>query len=82
MDQKFDIYSIFDIFYKCDSIYIYIQACVKKNFTQHESYQLSFIWSKMRTAAWEIAFQRAQRNCSEEVREGARIHRSSATKDR
>ena len=79
MDQKFDIYSIFDICYKCDCIYTHIGMCLK-NFTQHESYQLSFIGAKMRTAAWETAFQIAQRNCSEEVREGARIYRSSATK--
>ena len=76
------IYTVYLIYFINVTVYIYTQACVKKNFTQHESYQLNFIWSKMRTAAWETAFQRAQRNCSEEVREGARIHRSSATKDR
>ena len=38
----------------------------KKN-VQCESCELSFIWDKMRTAAWEMAPQKALRNCSEEV---------------
>ena len=34
---------------------------------QHESCELSFIGSKMRTIAWETAFHIALRNCSKEV---------------
>ena len=41
-------------------------ANLKKN-AQCESYELSFIWGKMRTLAWETAFQIALRNCYEEV---------------
>ena len=29
-----------------------------------KSCEFSFVWGKMRTAAWETAFQIAQRNCS------------------
>ena len=75
------IYTVYLIYIINVTIYTHIGMCLK-NFTQHESYQLSFIGAKMRTAAWETAFQIAQRNCSEEVREGARVYRSSATKDR
>ena len=39
---------------------------LKKN-EQYENYELSFIWDKMRTAAWEIACQTALRNCSKEA---------------
>ena len=34
---------------------------------QCENCELSFIWGKMRTIAWETAFQIALRNCSKEV---------------
>lgn len=34
---------------------------------QCESYELNFIWGKIRTIAWETASQIALRNCSEEV---------------
>ena len=34
---------------------------------QCESCELSFIWGKMRTIAWETAFQLALRNCFKEV---------------
>ena len=34
---------------------------------QGESCKLSFIWGKMRTAAWETAAQRPLRGCSKEV---------------
>ena len=35
---------------------------------------VSFIWGKMRTAAWETAPQRALRNCSREVVGGRSIY--------
>ena len=38
----------------------------KKN-AQFESCELSFIWGKMRTIAWEAAFQIALRNSSKEA---------------
>ena len=34
---------------------------------QRETCELSFIWGEMRTAAQEIAFQIALRNCSKEA---------------
>ena len=34
---------------------------------QHVSCELSFIWGKMRTIAWETASQITLRNCSKEV---------------
>ena len=34
---------------------------------QLESCELSFIWGKMRTAAWEIVPQIALRNCSKDA---------------
>ena len=45
---------------------------LEKN-AQRESFELSFIWGKMRTAAWETAFQIALRNWSEEARGELRI---------
>ena len=39
---------------------------IKKN-AQHESCKLSFIWGKMKTAAWETAPQIALKNCSKET---------------
>ena len=39
-----------------------------KKFAQCESWELSFVAGKMRTAAWETTFQIALRNCSEEVK--------------
>ena len=44
---------------------IYERNCRLKD-AQHESCNLSFIWSKMRTAAREIALQIALRDCSKE----------------
>ena len=41
---------------------------------QCKSCQLSFIWGKMRTAAWEIHPQTALRNCSKEVGGKDSIH--------
>ena len=38
-----------------------------KKDAQHESCKLSFIWGKMRTAAWKRVLQTALRNCSKEV---------------
>ena len=35
---------------------------------QRESCELSFIWGKMRTIAWETSFQIALRNCSKRGR--------------
>ena len=43
---------------------------LKKKYTQCESYELSFIWGKIRSLAWETASQASQvalRNCSTEV---------------
>ena len=37
---------------------------MKKKDVQLESCELSFIWGKMRTAAWEAASQIAVRDCS------------------
>ena len=42
----------------------------------------SFIWGKIRAVAWETATQIALRDCSKEVKRGARIHRSFVTKGR
>ena len=39
----------------------------RKKKAQHENCELSFIWGKMRTIAWETAFQISLRNCSREV---------------
>ena len=44
-----------------------LTLCRLKKDVQHESFELSFIWGKMRTAAWEIAPQIALRNCAKEV---------------
>jgi len=41
---------------------------------QHEICKLSFIWGKMRAAAWETAPQIALRNCSKEVGEKDSIY--------
>ena len=38
--------------------------CRLKNKAQRESCDLSFIWGKMRTIAWETASQIVLRNCS------------------
>ena len=38
--------------------------CQLKKDVQLESCELSFIWGKMRTAAWETASQVALRECS------------------
>ena len=38
-----------------------------KKKAQLESCELSFIWGKMRTAAWETAPKIALRNCSKEA---------------
>ena len=38
--------------------------CQLKKDVQLESCELSFIWGKMRTAAWETASQIALRDCS------------------
>jgi len=40
----------------------------------HDVRVVSFIWGKMRTAAWETAPQRALRNCSREVVGGRSIY--------
>ena len=40
---------------------------LKKQDVQLESCELSFIWGKMRTAAWETAPQTALRNRAEEA---------------
>ena len=40
----------------------------------HDVRVVSFIWCKMRTAAWETAPQRALRNCSREVVGGRSIY--------
>ena len=40
---------------------------VDKKGVQHESCELSFIWGKMRAAAWETAPQIALRGCSKEA---------------
>ena len=42
-------------------------GCRLKKNVQRESCELSFIWGKMRTIAWETAFRIALRNCSKEV---------------
>ena len=48
--------------------YIYIFNIVKwKKMPQCESWELIFIWGKVRTSAWEIAPQRALRGCSKEA---------------
>ena len=47
--------------------------CVLKN-VQCESYELSFIWGKIRTAALKRATQIALRNCSEETGEKVSIY--------
>ena len=39
-------------------------AMLTKKDVQLESCELSFIWGKMRTAAWEAASQIALRDCS------------------
>ena len=44
-----------------------LTLCRLKKDAQHESFELRFIWGKMRTAAWEIAPQIALRNCTKEV---------------
>ena len=41
-----------------------------KKKVQRESCELSFIWGKVRTIAWETAFQITLRNCSKEVSGG------------
>ena len=41
---------------------------LKKKCTTFESYKLSFLWGKMRTAAWQRAFQMALKSCSKEAR--------------
>ena len=38
----------------------------KKKRAQCDNYELSFIWGKMRTIAWETASPIALRNCSKE----------------
>ena len=44
-----------------------VSKCQLKKNAQHESCKLSFIWGKMKTAAWETAPQIALRNCSKET---------------
>ena len=56
-----------------DTIIISLNTTDLKN-TQCKNCQLSFIWGKMRTAAWEIQPQTALRNCSREVRGKDSIH--------
>ena len=46
----------------------------KKKKAQCDSGKLSFIWGKMRTAAWEISPQIVLRNCSDRQGEGQYIH--------
>ena len=41
--------------------------------SQSERCELSFIWGKIKTTAWEIAFQIALRNFSEEVGEKSEL---------
>ena len=48
-------------------------CCLKKN-AQCESCELSFIWGKMWTIAWETVPQLAPRNCSKEVERKVSIH--------
>ena len=45
---------------------IFPSCWLKKN-AQPEIWELSFIWGRMRTAAWEIIPQIALRNCSKEL---------------
>ena len=48
--------------------YLYVATLLlTKKDAQHESFKLSFIWDKMRTAAWETAPQIALRDCSKQV---------------
>ena len=42
-------------------------VCVDSKKAQCESFELSFIWGKMRTISWETAFQITIKNCSKEV---------------
>ena len=48
-------------------LWVTLLVAIKLSNAQHESCELSFIWGKMRTIAWEIAFQVVLRNCSKEV---------------
>ena len=45
-------------------MYMYVCVLTKKKDVQLESCKLSFIWGKMRTAAWEAASQITLRDCS------------------
>ena len=49
------------------SVYLNEEAFLTKKDTQVESCKLSFIWSKMRTAAQEVTLQIALRDCSKEA---------------
>ena len=49
-------------------------SCRLKKNVQCESSGFSFIWSKMRTIAWETAFQIALRDCSKKLGGGANIY--------
>ena len=43
-----------------------ISLCQRKEKVQCESCELSFVWGKIRTRAWETAFQMALKNCSQD----------------
>ena len=60
----------------------YKYKLVEKKIAQCESWELSIIWGKMRTVAWDTKSQISLGNCSEEVRGEAKIYRSFATKGR
>ena len=55
--------------YSCFAfLYLYVATLLlTEKDAQHESFKLSFIWDKMRTAAWETAPQIALRDCSTEA---------------
>ena len=49
------------------TLYRQINKYLKEKKKHNMRAELSFIWGKMRTIAWETAFQIALRNCSKEV---------------
>ena len=55
--------------YSCFAfLYLYVATLLlTEKDAQHESFKLSFIWDKMRTAAWETAPQIALRDCCKET---------------
>ena len=67
--QVFLSMSVFKPLLKWNTYFIFILIFLIVNLknAQHESCKLSFIWGKMRTAAWETAPQITLRNCSKEA---------------